>query len=176
MHRESAIRYFDVYAGRGELRLKMWKVQLLKLALIGLATSAWSQSSEPDIGLTVTNGWVRASEEIGGVAAVYFTLQNESSSKAVVVGVRTDVASIVTFHKTVVGSTGAERMSAIPELRIPAGATAVLQPGGLHLMLIDLEESLVDGQILPLQLEMRDGSQLSIEVLVSDKGVEGTSG
>ena len=77
---------------------------------------------------------------------------------------RTDLASIEILHKTFVGSNGAPRMSAIPELRVEPGASVTLEPGGLHVMLIDLEKPLAEGNTLPLRLTFYDGDDLTIEV------------
>ncbi|MEY8828847.1 copper chaperone PCu(A)C [Sedimentitalea sp. XS_ASV28] len=114
--------------------------------------------------LLVENAWTRAAGELGGAAEVYFTLRNTSERTIDLIGVRADVASIETLHKIGSDTTGAPRMSAIPELRVEPGASATLEPGGPHVMLIDLERSLVEGTTLSLRLTFYDGDDLTIEV------------
>lgn len=141
---------------------------LLKIGT-GVLTAVWvqtasGQTATPDRDLLIENAWTRASTDIGGSAEVYFTLTNTGGKMIDLIGVRTDLASIETLHKTVVGSNGTPRMSAAPELRVAPGASVTLEPGGLHVMLIDLEKPLVEGATLSLRLTFYDGDDLTIEV------------
>ena len=145
----------------------MWN-ELLKIGT-GVLTAVWvqaasGQTATPDRDLLIENAWTRASTDIGGSAEVYLTLSNTSAKTIDLIGVRTDLASIEILHKTFVGSNGAPRMSAIPELRVEPGASVTLEPGGLHVMLIDLEKPLAEGNTLPLRLTFYDGDDLTIEV------------
>ena len=121
--------------------------------------------------LLVENAWTRAAGELGGAAEVYFTLRNTSEAMIDLIGVRADVASIETLHKTT-GAGETARMSALPELRVKPGASVTLEPGGLHVMLIDLEKPLVEGATLPLRLTFYDRDDLTIEVPIL--GVDAT--
>lgn len=47
------------------------------------------------------------------------------------------------------------RMRAIPSLALPAGQAVVLRPGGHHLMLTQLQETLKEGEVLSLMLKLR---------------------
>ena len=44
------------------------------------------------------------------------------------------------------------RMRAIDNLALPAGTKVSLKPGGHHLMLVDLKQSLSDGSVIPVTL------------------------
>ena len=145
----------------------MWK-RLSKIGTCAL-TAVWvqiagAQTATPDRDLLIENAWTRAAGELGGAAEVYFALRNTSEAMIDLIVIRADAASIETLHKTSVGSNGATRMSAIPELRVEPDASATLEPGGLHVMLIDLEKPLVEGSTLSLRLTFYDGEGLTIEV------------
>ena len=60
------------------------------------------------------------------------------------------------------------RMRAIPSLALPAGQAVVLRPGGHHLMLTQLQESLKAGDVLSLTLKLRtaDGKAVTQTVNV----------
>ena len=135
----------------------------------GVLTAVWvqaanGQTATPDRDLLIENAWTRANADVGGSAEVYFTLRNTSNRVIDLIGVRTDLASIETLHKMFVGSNGAPRMSAAPELRVAPGDAVILEPGGPHVMLIDLERPLVEGTTLSLLLTFYDGDDLTIEV------------
>ena len=134
----------------------------------GVLTAVWvqaasGQTATPDRDLLIENAWTRAAGELGGAAEVYFTLRNTSEAMIDLIGVRADIASIETLHRTT-GAGETARMSALPELRVKPGASVMLEPGGLHVMLIDLERPLVEGNTLPLRLTFYDGDDLTIEV------------
>ena len=77
---------------------------------------------------------------------------------------RADRASIEELHKTEFDTTGTARMSAAPELRVAPGETFKLEPGGMHVMLIDVESPLVEGETLPLRLKFYDGDDIIVDV------------
>ncbi|WP_172623943.1 copper chaperone PCu(A)C [Octadecabacter sp. SW4] len=77
---------------------------------------------------------------------------------------RADRASIEVLHKTEFDTTGTARMSAAPELRVAPGETFKLEPGGMHVMLIDVESPLVEGETLPLRLKFYDGDDIIVDV------------
>jgi copper(I)-binding protein len=75
------------------------------------------------------------------------------------------VANVVELH-THIHDEGVMRMRKIEQIELPAGATTLLEPGGLHVMLIDLKQPLQDGSRIDLTLEYADGSMQQIEVPV----------
>lgn len=134
---------------------------------------ALSQQSTIDSDVTVDAAWARATAPDSRTAAVYFTMRNTGQTQIDLIGVRTDRASIETLHKTVKGAQGTSRMSASPELRVAPGETVVLEPGGLHVMLLDLETPLIEGEILPLRLKFYDGDDLTVDVPILAPDADG---
>jgi len=130
------------------------------------ATHANAQSAAADGDLAVENAWTRAASASADddSASIFFSLCNTGQRTVDLIGVRTDIASIETLHRTNLGVTGVARMSAVPELRVAPGASVTLEPGGMHVMLIDLEAPLVEGTTLPLRLTFYDGDDLTVEV------------
>ena len=62
---------------------------------------------------------------------------------------------------------GVMRMRPLPDgLAIPAGQSIALQPGGIHLMLLELNREPAAGETLQLSLEFADGQKRSIEAEV----------
>ena len=148
------------------------------LGLVFLNVTLWplaavSQQMTVDRDVTVEAAWARATAPDSKTATVYFTLRNTGQSRIDLIGVRTDRASIETLHKTVNGAQGTTRMSASPELRIAPGQTVVLEPGGLHVMLLDLETPLIEGKVLPLRLKFYDGDDLTVDVPILAPDADG---
>jgi copper(I)-binding protein len=58
------------------------------------------------------------------------------------------------------------RMRQVASIDVPAGGTVSLEPGGLHIMLIDLREPLKQGETLPLTLTFAKAGKVTVQVPV----------
>lgn len=110
------------------MRSRVLLVALLALAFAGCG-------GDTDGGLNVSD--VRVAEPTGPNAALYFTVTADTEDT--LIGAETGVASVVHIHETVVGDDGTMGMQPVDSLDVLPGETLVLEPGGLHLMLIDAE-------------------------------------
>jgi hypothetical protein len=61
---------------------------------------------------------------------------------------------------------GVMRMREVEAIELPAGETTALEPGGLHVMLFELESNLVEGETFPLTLSLENGGEIELEVQV----------
>jgi copper(I)-binding protein len=62
------------------------------------------------------------------------------------------------------------QMRAAPSVDIPAGGRVVFEPGGLHVMLLDLAKPLQEGQRLPLTLIFRHAGSVHVEAVIMAAG------
>lgn len=128
---------------------------LIAVVLVGCQASA---------GITVTDARVGA--PAGPNAALYFTASNESGEADVLIGVSTDIADTVELHETTHDDDGTMRMGPVSDLVLPVGEILTLQPGGLHVMLIDvgpLDEG--DRVIVTLHWESAGDMEVEAEVV-----------
>ena len=98
-------------------------------------------------------------------SAVFMTLTNQADADRALVSASSDVAEVVELHTHTMDN-GMMRMRRIDQIDLPAGEAVVLEPGGLHVMLIGLKRQLVPGEQVTLELRYDDGSseQLSAPV------------
>ncbi len=61
-------------------------------------------------------------------------------------------------------------MEAVPRLDVPAGATVMFETGGLHVMLTDLTEDLVEGDTVPMTLTFEEAGAVAVTVDVVAPG------
>jgi copper(I)-binding protein len=61
---------------------------------------------------------------------------------------------------------GEMTMQPVEAIAVPAGGEAVLEPGGYHIMLLDLVAPLQVGQIVPLTLELESGTTIEVDAEV----------
>ena len=97
--------------------------------------------------------------------AIYFVIKNLGTSSDKLVGVSTDVAGMAELH-TNVNDAGMMRMQHIQGIDIPAHGSAVLKPGGNHIMLMDLKGQLKEGAKYPLKLTFEKAGTITVQVQV----------
>lgn len=115
--------------------------------------------------LQVTDIWARPGLA-GGNSAVYFVITNDTAGTDTLVSASSDVASAVEMHMTTMQD---GNMQMMPQLEVPiqAGKTE-FQPGGLHVMLIGLNQDLNPGDKFMLMLDFAAAGALPLEVTVSE--------
>lgn len=58
------------------------------------------------------------------------------------------------------------KMRPVPSVEVKAKGEAVLKPGGLHVMLIDLKAPMKEGDVVPITLTLDDGSTKQFDAKV----------
>jgi len=136
---------------------------VISAAVLGL-TLAWQQASAGE-GLKVEQLWARAS--LAGVrnGIVYGRLADAGGASVELVSASTPVADHVEFHVHSV-TAGVMAMRSLDEIKVEPGQVMTLQPGGKHMMLIDLKRPLTAGQSFPLILKLADGDSVTVAVSV----------
>jgi len=141
---------------------------LSAVALLSCATPAGT----PDIVV----GPAQASRPIAGTSQIVLTLTNRGDGDDALVGVDTASALGVESHLTEV-TDGRVTMRELDEVALPAGSTTRFQPGGLHLMLVVPDGTVVVGATFEITLRFArsPARTVSVEVvelldLVEDDG------
>lgn len=113
--------------------------------------------------IEVTAPWAK-SAEVGGLTGMFAEIKNTGSEELTLVAATSDVAGKVELHEVSDG-----KMRAIDGgIKIPAGETVTLEPGGLHIMLMELTTDLLAGDEVHVTLEFSDGSKETLHVEIRD--------
>jgi periplasmic copper chaperone A len=112
-------------------------------------------------GVAVRDAWVRGTLPGQTATGAYMALT--ASADGVVVSVSSPLARIAEIHRMVLED-NVMKMRAVPGLKLPAGRTVEMKPGGYHLMLMDLTRALREGESVPviLTVESADGSRNAV--------------
>ncbi|MFZ0014304.1 MAG: copper chaperone PCu(A)C [Acidimicrobiia bacterium] len=105
----------------------------------------------------------RIGEPTGPNAAMYFTVESNSADR--LLEASTAVAASVQIHETVMDDHGAMGMHALDSLDVPADTEVVLEPGGTHLMLIDVDRLRV-GESVEVVLTWENAGEMKLDVEV----------
>lgn len=115
--------------------------------------------------MSAVEAWARPALS-GTSSAVYMTLENEADEADTLVGAWTDAARTVTAHETVHDGDVVRMRPLQDGIAVPAHGRATLEPGGMHLMLKDLQRDLATGDTLGLVLRFENYGNLAVDVPV----------
>lgn len=115
--------------------------------------------------ITVDAPFARASAGAATVGAVFMNLKNSGATADALVAAESPVAARAELH-THIREGDIIRMRPVQAIDVPAGGAVSLQPGGLHVMLIDLRQPLKQGEVFPLTLTFAETGALTIQVSV----------
>lgn len=147
--------------------MSIWVV-LLTLLLLPFAAQAHDEGGECDL-VYLFNGWARATPEGAPNGAVFGFLVNLTGTADRLISASTDVAEVVEFHETVIGDGDVMQMRPLEDgFAVEANHFLQLQPGGLHIMLINLRQPLEAGSTFELVLNFEHAGAVSLSVPVRE--------
>ncbi|GJM15756.1 MAG: hypothetical protein DHS20C13_10830 [Thermodesulfobacteriota bacterium] len=140
--------------------------------LLGVIFFAFAQFSSAEGDIAINDAWVREVPPGSSVSAIYMTIQSNGDEDDKLVSMSSKAAESAELHTSKVDSNGVATMEMIEVLDIPSNNSIDFQPGGMHIMLIGLKESLVGKDSVNLKLVFEKAGEVMIEVPVK-KGQEG---
>ena len=140
--------------------------------LIAIVVALWAGASPTlaEESVRVSDAWARASVLASRPVASYLTI--ESAVEDRLLGVTTPVAGHVMIH-AVEKDGDVSRMKHIETLELPTGERITLAPGGMHLMLMGLQDKLSEGTTFPMTLSFENAGEITVEVSVLGIAAEG---
>ena len=150
------------------MRVVLAFAALLALAACERVADAEMSGAEGVEGVVnVAEAWARPADTSGvNRSAAYFMLRNGTAEPVGLVGVRTDVARVAELHQSF-QEDGVMRMRpTVDGVEIAPDEAVVFEPGGYHVMLIDLQRPLVAGDRFPMTLTLEPGGAREVEVEV----------
>jgi copper(I)-binding protein len=101
-----------------------------------------------------------------GNGVVYLTISNSGDEADALTGGETDRAERVEVHEMIVENQTARMQPVDGPLPIPAGETVTLEPGGLHIMLVNLTDDNVVGDVFEITLTFERAGEVTVPVPV----------
>ncbi len=127
--------------------------------------------------VTVKEAWARATTPAQKASGAFMELT--SSESAALVSASSSLAGVVEIH-TMKMEDGVMKMRAVPRIELPAGKTVALQPGGYHVMLMQLKQQLKKGDTVPITLKVeganREVQAIEVKAEVRDLAAPATMG
>lgn len=143
--------------------------RLLAAAVLLAAPSAFAH--EYKVGdIEIGHPWTRATPPSARVGGGYLTLTNHGKTADRFVGGSSPASGRVEIH-TMEVTDGVMKMRELPDgLVLPPGETVKLEPGGFHLMLIDLKGAISEGNKVPVTLRFEHAGTVDVELAAAALG------
>jgi copper(I)-binding protein len=139
----------------------------LALALAAMATgySTGASAAGAADNVTAVGPFVRLAPPNAQATGAFMVLKNNGEKDVKVVKAASPACKITELHEHI-NDAGVMRMRPVQSIAIKAKSETVLQPGGLHVMLIDLNAPMKEGDKIAITLSFDDGSSKQVDVPV----------
>jgi hypothetical protein len=132
-------------------------------------------------GVQIDGAWVRTSPSMATAGAAYMNITVNEDDQLLSASVDSSIAATAEVHETVMAAQAGESMSddtvegmgemmmlPVDAIALPAGETVALEPGGYHIMLLDLAAPLETGNSIALTLAFANAGERVVTVEIRD--------
>jgi copper(I)-binding protein len=140
----------------------IWVALVLTLVL----TSCAQQATGPQI--KIDDAWARPSSGGEMNDAIYFRIENVGNEADTLLSSDTPSAQAAEVHESMADVNGIMRMKPRKNIEISSGGEVVFQPGGLHIMLVGLNQPLTVGDEVQLTLRFEKAGEIPLNVEVRE--------
>ena len=136
-----------------------------------MAGAQLARAADYDVGsIHISQPWSRATPKGAASGAGYMTVTNKGTAPDRVSCVSSDASAQCQIH-TMTMEDGVMKMRPVEGgIEIAPGATVMLKPGGLHVMLLDLKHPLEPGQSVKATLKFDHAGTVDVEYPIAAIG------
>lgn len=140
-----------------------------------VATSAPAHAHDYKLGtLEIVHPWTRATPKGAKVAGGYLKVTNRGAAADRLVAVEAASAAGKTELHEMAVEHGVMKMRPLAQgIGVPAGQTVTLEPGGLHVMFLDLKAPLKEGESVSARLIFEKAGSVDVTFKVEAMGARG---
>lgn len=127
-----------------------------------------------DDGVSIGDPWARTSAGMADAGAAYMQITGgDADDRLVSVSVPPSIAGMAQVHESSMSDDGTGKMmmsmQEVEGIDISAGSTVVLEPGGYHIMMMNLAEPLENGSSFTITLTFETAGDVEVTVTVRDE-------
>jgi hypothetical protein len=115
--------------------------------------------------VSVQDPYVRLAPPNAPATGAFMVIKNNGDKDIKVVKADNPASKVTELH-THINDGGVMKMRPVPSIDIKAKGEAVLKPGSLHVMMIDLKAPMKEGDVVPITLSFDDGSTKQVDAKV----------
>ena len=146
--------------------------RILALAAALILVAAPTLAQDTVLGdLNISAPMARATPPNAPVGGGFLTITNSGDEDDRLVAASASVAGRVEIHEMKMEG-DVMRMREFPDgLPIPAGQTLVLEPGGYHLMFMELVDPFVEGETFDVSLTFEKAGEVTVSMSIGPRGM-----
>ncbi|MBL8403447.1 MAG: copper chaperone PCu(A)C [Dechloromonas sp.] len=115
--------------------------------------------------VVVQDPYVRLAPPNAPATGAFMVIKNNGDKDIKVVKAENTASKVTELHNHL-NEGGVMKMRPVQSVDIKAKGEAVLKPGGLHVMLIDLKAAMKEGDVVPITFTFDDGSTKKVDAKV----------
>jgi hypothetical protein len=143
----------------------------LLLSIIFLSSNGWA-IAENKYSIEIFNSFSRALPPDTANRVVYLTVVNRGTRSDLLIGATTPIAKYAELHTHKVED-GMMKMRQVKSIKIKINEIFLFAPGNHHIMLLQLNKTLIEGETFPLILHFQEAGDIS--TLVTIQSVDAVS-
>lgn len=120
-------------------------------------------------GITLSDAFIRLPAVPGSPGAAYFTVSQGNGAPRRIAAVYVEGAERAEMHETVT-TNGISSMKPVKDVAIEAGKSVSFKPGGLHVMLFDVSDTLKQGGTTELTITLDNGDKATVPARIETLG------
>jgi copper(I)-binding protein len=129
------------------------------MTAVACSDDADGEDGETEGSISVTEVWGWSPTDDRG--AVYFMVENTGEEADRLVAAASDAAGEVQVHETTMVD-GTAQMGEVEGVDIPAGESVTFEPGGYHVMLMEIPEPLEPGSSIDVTLTFEQAGEIDV--------------
>jgi periplasmic copper chaperone A len=148
----------------------MGKMILAMILSLGYLSLSYAEAQ-----IEIKDIWVRETPPGTSITALYMNIENSGGEDDTLKSVSSNISKSAEIHNTSVDQHGVAKMEMLESVSVPARESVHFEPGGMHIMLIDLREPLKSGDKVDIELVFDRAGQMKVQaevVGIGDKSQE----
>lgn len=137
----------------------------MKLNTILLTALALAPLSAANAAIDVNDAYARATPPNATTSAVFATIENTGDETRTLVSASSQASSVVELHDVIMDG-DVMKMRQVNSIIIPAKGHTTLKPGSLHIMLLDVNTPMKEGDNINVELTFANGEVQALTVPV----------
>ncbi len=127
-------------------------------------------------GIMIENAFSRETLPNQPVAGAFMTVTNTNDAGDMLIGGTSTVAGRVEIHEMAMQGDVMKMRALADGLKVQAGETVELKPGGYHVMMFDLNHALKEGETIEITLKFAKAGDVTVPVVVHGKTAQSSHG
>ena len=144
-------------------KIIFWLLIVFYPACLVVANAAEFESK----GITISHPYLVAFGKSAKSGAGYFVISNKNSYPVILNKVKAGLGEAM-LHETYVDKKGVAKMNHLKNIVIPGNGSLKLEPGGVHIMFVNISTELDQSRKYPVTLVFEEQGSLEIDLLLKD--------